>query len=166
MYQTYVYPLDGGVNVVTFTNLPAGQYDVLAYSVDGNYEVTVGGTSYGVKTTADPAFNGVPVWTEGVQYARFRNVAVGAGQPLVLTVRNGVSGYAILSGIQILSSKKPGCRRPLTNFSLLDVDFGRRSGRRSEFEDLDTRRLGRRRMIFGTSTTDPLHPGCGDIKRW
>jgi hypothetical protein len=127
MYQTYVYPLDGGVNVVTFTNLPAGQYDVLAYSVDGNYEVTVGGTSYGVKTTADPAFNGVPVWTEGVQYARFRNVAVGAGQPLVLTVRNGVSGYAILAGLQILSNGPPIAPPPPTN-SLLNVDFGDDNG--------------------------------------
>ena len=44
MYGTYDYPLDNGNNVVTFTNLPAGQYDVLAYSQDGNYEVTVGGT--------------------------------------------------------------------------------------------------------------------------
>jgi len=103
MYATYDYPLDGGNNVVTFTNLPAGQYDVLAYSVDGNYEVSVGGTSYGVKTTYDSPVSTVPVWTEGVQYARWRNVTVAAGQPLVLTVRNGVGGYAILSGVQILS---------------------------------------------------------------
>src|ERR1035437_9520866 len=46
MYKTYDYPLDGGNNVVTFTNLAAGQYDVLAYSPDGNFEVTVGGISY------------------------------------------------------------------------------------------------------------------------
>jgi hypothetical protein len=104
MYNLYIYPLDHGNNVVTFTNLPAGQYDVLAYSQDGNYEITVGGTSYGVKTTADASPGGVPVWTEGRQYARWRNVTVGAGQPLALTVRNGVSGYAILSGVQILGS--------------------------------------------------------------
>ena len=103
MYGTYDYPLDGGNNVVTFTNLPPGQYDVLAYSQDGNYEVTVGGTSFGVKTTYDSPVSNVPVWTEGVQYARWRNVTVAAGQPLVLTVRNGVGGWAILSGVQILS---------------------------------------------------------------
>ncbi|HEY5040411.1 MAG TPA: hypothetical protein VIK53_00225, partial [Verrucomicrobiae bacterium] len=45
--------------------------------------------------------------TEEVQYARFRNVTVGAGQPLVLTVRNGVEGYAILAGVQILGSAPP-----------------------------------------------------------
>jgi len=107
MYQGYIYPFDDGPNVVTFTNLAAGQYDVLAYSVDGNYEVTVDGTSYGVKTTSDPSVSSVPVWTEGVQYARFRNVPVGAGQSLSLIVRDGVGGYAILAGIQILSSGPP-----------------------------------------------------------
>jgi hypothetical protein len=113
MYGTYDYPLDGGINVVTFTNLPAGQYDVLAYSQDGNYEVTVGGTSYGVKTTYDSPVSSVPVWTEGVQYARWRNVTVTAGQPLVLTVRNGVGGWAILAGVQILSDPPPpSCTPP------------------------------------------------------
>jgi alpha-tubulin suppressor-like RCC1 family protein len=104
MYKTYDYPLDGGNNVVTFTNLAAGQYDVLAYSPDGNFEVTVGGISYGVKTTYDSPASSVPVWTEGVQYACFRNVTVAAGQSLVLTVRNGVSNPALLSGVQIVSS--------------------------------------------------------------
>jgi hypothetical protein len=103
MYATYDYPLDGGNNVVTFSNLPAGEYDVLAYSVDGNYEVTVGGISYGVKTCYDSPVSSVPVWTEGVQYARFRNVPVAAGQSLALTVRNGTGGYAILSGVQVLN---------------------------------------------------------------
>ena len=104
MYANYIYPLDGGTDIVTFTNLPSGPYDVLAYSVDGNYEVTVGATSYGVKTTYDSPVSSIPVWTEGVQYARWRNVPVTTGQPLVLNVRNGVAGYAILSGVQILSS--------------------------------------------------------------
>ena len=121
MYKTYDYPLDGGNNVVAFTNLPAGQYDVLAYSMDGNYEVTAGGTSYGVKTTYDSPVSSVPVWTEGVQYARWRNVPVGAGQNLVLTVRNGVGGYAILSGVQIVSSaylsETPSGVPAISNFS-------------------------------------------------
>jgi hypothetical protein len=106
MYKTYDYPLDGGNNVVTFNNLPAGQYDVLAYSPDGNYEVTVGGTSYGIKTTQDSPVSNMPVWAEGVQYARFREVTVAEGQSLVLTVRKGVGNYAILSGVQILSDSE------------------------------------------------------------
>jgi hypothetical protein len=42
MYHTYVYPLDHGNDMVTFTNLPTGQYDVLAYSVDGNFDLGAG----------------------------------------------------------------------------------------------------------------------------
>jgi hypothetical protein len=74
MYDEYIYPLDAGNNVVTFTNLPAGQYDVLVYSPDGATEVIIGGTSCGVKTSYDPSYSGAPIWTEGVQYARWRNV--------------------------------------------------------------------------------------------
>ncbi len=103
MYKTYVYPLDGGNNVVRFNNLSSGQYDVLAYAQDGNFEVTVGGTSYGVKTTHEDPASREPIWTEGVQFARWTRVTVVAGQPLVLTVRNGIGNYAILSGVQILS---------------------------------------------------------------
>jgi hypothetical protein len=105
MYHIYVYPLDGGNDVVTFTNLPTGQYDVLAYSPDGNFDLTAGGTNYGVNTSADLNVSTIPVWTEGVQYARWRNVSVQNGQPLVLTVMNGaLSGNALLCGVQIINS--------------------------------------------------------------
>jgi Immunoglobulin domain len=105
MYHIYVYPLDGGNDVVTFTNLPTGQYDVLAYSPDGNFDLAAGGTDYGVKTSADPNVSTIPVWTEGMQYARWRSVQVTNGQPLVLTVRDGaLGGNAVLCGVQIISS--------------------------------------------------------------
>jgi len=127
MYETYIYPLDGGDNVVTFTNLPPGQYDLLAYSPDGNYEVTVGGTSYGIKTTYDNPVSSVPVWMEGVQYARWSNIEVGAGQSLVLASHPNTQGLECISGVQILSSiplPPPTPPPPLTNGTLLDVDFG------------------------------------------
>jgi hypothetical protein len=101
MYKTYDYPLDGGNNVVTFSHLPEGKYDILAYSPDGNYEITVNGVSYGVKTTHDSPLSSTPVWREGVQYAYWNEVPVAAGQSLVLTVRKGSGNYAILCGIQI-----------------------------------------------------------------
>jgi DNA-directed RNA polymerase subunit RPC12/RpoP len=103
MYKVFDYPLDGGNDIVTFKNLPAGRYDVLAYSPDGNFEVTVGGTSYGVKKTYDSPVSDIPIWKEGIQYARFRSVTVKAGQSLILTVRNGASNPALLSGVQISS---------------------------------------------------------------
>ena len=94
MYELYDYPLDNGNNVVTFTNLPSGQYDVLAYSQDGTGEVTVGVDELRVKTTADPAFNGVCRCGRSAQLCALPECGGWrAGQPLVLTVRNGVSGY-------------------------------------------------------------------------
>jgi choice-of-anchor C domain-containing protein len=104
MYKYYIYPLNGGNATITITNLPAGVYDVLPYSADGNLELTVGGVSYGIKHTYDSPFVDVPPWIEGKQYARFNNVQVNSGQSLVLTVRTGNDGYAIISGIQIAAS--------------------------------------------------------------
>ena len=49
------------------------------------------GTAPGWKTTA---------WQEGVQYVRFTNVTVRAGQPVTLTVLPGEGGYAVISGLQ------------------------------------------------------------------
>ncbi len=103
MYKTFIYPLDGGTNFITFTNLPPGRYDVLAYSPDGSYEVTVGGTSYGIKTSYDDPASSVPVWTEGVQYARWQNVQLAAGQALVLASHPNTQGKQFLSGMQIVN---------------------------------------------------------------
>jgi len=100
MYDCYIYPF-GGDMTITVTNLPDGMYEVLPYSADGSFEVLVGGISYGVKVALDSAPAGVPVWTEGVQYVRFTEVAVSGGQALVLKVRSGLGGYATLAGMQI-----------------------------------------------------------------
>ncbi len=104
MYSVYLYDLNGQPVVVTVTNLPAGQYDVLIYGADGNYEIAAGATSYGIKTSRENVITNPPVWIEGVQYARFQNVVITAGQPMVLTVRHGLDGYAQLAGMQIMES--------------------------------------------------------------
>ncbi len=104
MYNDYIYPSDDGNVTVTVTNLPAGAYDLLSYSGDGNFEVMVGGVSCGIRQCRDYPLSNPPVWTEGVQYARFTNVQVSAGQSLTLTVRPGGSGYAVISGMQIAAS--------------------------------------------------------------
>jgi hypothetical protein len=104
MYKTYDYPLDGGENVVTFTGLSPGEYDLLAYAPEGNYSVAAGGMSCGNKTNHDSPVSSEPVWKEGIQYARWRHIKVNEGQALVLIVHRGASGNAILSGVQIIPS--------------------------------------------------------------
>jgi len=120
MYNTYIYPYptSTGNAVLTLTNLPPGAYDVCVYGADGNYEVSIGSTSQGVRHTSDdnPVIN-PPVWQEGKQYARWTNALVGAGQPLVVTVRPGTGGYAIISGLQIKGATggiepPPACELP------------------------------------------------------
>ena len=104
MYKTYDFPLDGGENVVTFTGLSAGEYDLLAYAPEGNYSVAAGGISYENKTNHDSPVSSEPVWKEGVQYAHWRHIKVNEGKALVLIVHRGASGNAILSGVQIIPS--------------------------------------------------------------
>jgi RNA polymerase sigma factor (sigma-70 family) len=105
MYNYYIYPLDGGNAMIGVTNLPAGAFDVLVYSGDGYFELTVGGTRFGIKHTRDRPPKGRPIWTEGKQYVRFTNVMVAAGEPLGLIVRPGIDGYALIAGIQIAGKK-------------------------------------------------------------
>ncbi len=103
MYNTYVYPFNGGNTTVMVTNLAAGKYDLYVYGPDGNYQLTVGPTNYGVKTTWDQPVINPPLWQEGRQYALYRGVSVGSGQGVILTVRPGVGGYAVISGMQIIA---------------------------------------------------------------
>src|ERR1019366_8014598 len=73
------------------------------YGPDGNYQLAVGPTNYGVKTAVDQPVSNPPVWQEARQYALYRGVSVGAGQGVIRTVRPGVYGYAVISGMQISS---------------------------------------------------------------
>jgi len=125
MYDVYLYPLSGGNITVTVTNLPAGNYDLYLYGHGGPgvdtqnsvFEVVTGGTNYGTKATTTSSSWTSPVWQEGVQYVVFREVSVvGAGQALTVTVLPGASGYAIVSGMQILQKsalpQTPPCVPP------------------------------------------------------
>jgi hypothetical protein len=115
MYREYIYPFDG-VATITVTHLPAGKYDLYAYSHDGNYQLTANGIDLGSRTCRDPNPTGTPVWQEGVQYVRFAGVTVQTGGTLALTVRPGADGFAILSGLQIAQSV--GANLPAANCRL------------------------------------------------
>jgi hypothetical protein len=119
MYNSYVYPFDGANVTVTVTNLAAGQYDFYVYGPDGNYQLAVGPAVYGVKTTLDQPLINPTSWQEGRQYATYRGVSVGAGQGVILTVRPGVYGYAVISGMQIVSPVAAGQpQRPTAQLKL------------------------------------------------
>ena len=107
MYNSYLYPLSGNTASLSITNLAPGYYDLLAYSQDGKYGLTVGANNYGIKTSYDSAPGGIPVWQEGRQYVRYSNFYVGAGQSLDLSMQQGLFDSALISGLQLMQVPEP-----------------------------------------------------------
>lgn len=107
MYDLYMYPSYGQNGTLTLTGLTPGKYDLYLYGYDGNYSVSVGGTSYASHQNRDWPLMNPLVWTEGNQYSRFGNISVGSGQSLVITLRPGADGFAVVSGMQLLFIPDP-----------------------------------------------------------
>jgi len=111
MLANYIYSLSDGTlqTIVTVTNLPAGNYNFYLYGADSHFDLQVGATDYGTKTSYDTIVN-PPPWVEGQEYVRYANVPVGAGQSVVLTPGTG-TGYpnGIIGGMQIELVPEPGC---------------------------------------------------------
>ena len=109
MFDWYLYPLGRGEIKLTLTELAPGNYDFYIFGhgalddQNGIYEVISGGTNYGTKaTTTGPGWIN-PSLAEGQQYVRFDHVRVTPNTPVSITAKVGTSGYALISGIQILS---------------------------------------------------------------
>ncbi|MGA2177126.1 MAG: immunoglobulin domain-containing protein [Verrucomicrobiota bacterium] len=108
MYATYLYTQGGNITVtVTVTELVAGTYDFYLYG-HGNednqnsvFQITVGLQNYGSEATTNGPGWLSSVWQEGVQYVKFTNVSVSAGQTITIMVEPGAGGYAVLSGLQM-----------------------------------------------------------------
>ena len=116
MLDSYLYPLAGGEIVVTVTNLSSGRYDLLFYAhgyldgENGDIQVRAGDVDYGAKVTIVSAnWQNLP-WQEGVQYVRFQGLSVSANVPLVITVRPGTTGLAVMNGMQLLRQSE--CSAP------------------------------------------------------
>jgi hypothetical protein len=102
MYDGYIYPF-GGAATITIKNLPTGSYNLWVYSPDSSLTVNVGNTGYGSQNTHDTDFSGQPSWTLNRQYAPFSSIVINsATDNLTLTVNNGQSGYATISGLQLV----------------------------------------------------------------
>jgi hypothetical protein len=108
MYNCYCYSQDNGDIILTVTNLPGGEYDFYLYghsgAANGNsmFQLLVGGADYGNQPTGTNADSLSTNWVEGVQYVVYRNVAVtNGGAPVTITAHPGLSGYAMLNGMQI-----------------------------------------------------------------
>jgi hypothetical protein len=115
MYNSYLYPFNGGNITVIVTNLPVGSYDFYIYghgstdqggmqNLNGVYQLSSGGVDYGTQTTATNglAWN-TTNWQEGQQYVVFRDVTLSsATQSVLLTGLPGAGGEALIAGMQIV----------------------------------------------------------------
>ena len=103
-----------GTNLtVILTNIPYGYYDVYLYGhgeadeLNGIYELVAGWTTYGSQSTTNTSAWNTNVWTEGAQFVVFRDVALPAGQALLVQVSTNALGFALLSGIQLVGKETP-----------------------------------------------------------
>ena len=107
MYGAYLYPYDGDITV-TVDNLMGGLYDFYLYghgnmdNQNGIYDLVSGSQEYGTEATTNGPGWLSTAWQEGVQYVEFTNVNVGPGQTVTITVETGATGYAIISGLQMV----------------------------------------------------------------
>jgi hypothetical protein len=107
MYDSYIYPFSGTATL-TVSNLLVGNYDMYLYSGDGNFDVAIDATDYGIRTCLDSPVTNPPAWQEGRQYVRYRNLAItNSTQVIVITANIGVFGYAIISGMQLAHNLPP-----------------------------------------------------------
>lgn len=112
MLLSYLYPLSRKGDVYTrLRNLPAQRYSIYVYahgqpaSENAVVELKVGGTVIGTKSTTSGVDWGTAAWTEGNQYVRFSDVDVADDQTVEIISHPGVSGLAVLNGIQIAAQQ-------------------------------------------------------------
>ncbi len=112
MYNTFCYSQDNGDITLMVTNLPSGEFDFYLYghsgAANGN---TVFQLLAGCRELWEPTpQRQMPIrlstnWVEGAQYVVYRNVAVtNGGAPVTIKAHPGLSGYALLNGMQIAAS--------------------------------------------------------------
>ncbi|MGO8674488.1 MAG: immunoglobulin domain-containing protein [Limisphaerales bacterium] len=116
MYNGYVFGPQTQNGTLTLNNLPAGNYSVFAYSYDGSFSLSAGGTPYGSVTTEynKPPANPAP-WVPWLHYAWWTNAALAANQSLVLTVQPGLhDGYPVICGLQVAELDSDGSGLPVS----------------------------------------------------
>ncbi len=115
MMNSYLYPSGRTENITaTITNLPQGGFDFYVYAhglpglENGVVEIQSGLKSYGDKATTVATDWNTTHWLAGQQYVVFENIIVSPGQKVVIISKPGVSGLAVINGLQIVQ------RRPIS----------------------------------------------------
>ena len=100
MYNSYVFNNGYASDVsVIAANLIPGLYDFYAYSPGASFTLTVGTNNLGTQACSDSTFSNPPVWQEGLQYVRYTNALVLAGDAVTLKA----DGLGKICGLQIVA---------------------------------------------------------------
>lgn len=108
MFGIYAYS-NGGPISVTFNDLPAGVWDVVAYGhgeqdhMATRFEVLTDTKRYGPLTTRTTSEWRTLPWVEGAHYVVLRNVEVAAGQSVRLIAAGLPGGPPFLNGVQLIA---------------------------------------------------------------
>jgi hypothetical protein len=109
MYSNYLYPLtSGGDGIVTLNGMQDGVYWFYVYGHGGadnqygDYELQTGQTDLGPLATTTTSNYTQSAWQEGIQYVAFSMVVVSNNAPVTIRVKRSESGYAVISGIQVV----------------------------------------------------------------
>jgi len=107
MFNSYMFPHNGGNITITLTNVPSGDYELYLYghgSLDnqnGLYQVSLGSNTFGpLKTSQTPGWN-TTNWSLGSQYVYFGHLKILSNQPVTITALPGASGYSVINGLQL-----------------------------------------------------------------
>jgi len=103
MYNDYL-ATSSGIATLTVTNLSTGTWNVYLYANNGNFNLKVGTTDYGILACIDSSAANSSLWQSGIQYVAFTNVVVTNGLPVTITVNQGSDGVARISGLQFATS--------------------------------------------------------------
>jgi hypothetical protein len=110
MFESYLYPLGGDPNIdLLLTNVPAGTYDIYVYAhgqpAGENAVIQIqNGSLFSSKSTSAASNWDAPGWNEGGEYVVFRNIPLEPDRSLAITSRPGISGKAVINGIQLIEA--------------------------------------------------------------
>ncbi len=120
MFQSYLYPgtRQGPITSV-LTQLPAEAFDLYVYAhgqppnENAIIEVLVAGQSVGAKSTSSAEDWDAVGWGENRQFVIFRSLSVPTGQDLTVLSKPGVTGLAVINGMQLSFGRSVPQQQPL-----------------------------------------------------
>jgi hypothetical protein len=120
MMESYLYPLNRSGDIRSqFAGLPPQRYDIYVYAhgqppeENAAVDLRLGNVVLDTRNTSSQPGWDLPAWVEGNQFVVFRGIEVTDGASLEIVSHGGVSGLAVMNGIQLAA--QPSILRIVTH---------------------------------------------------